>query len=151
MLMRPLRRVEPSAFEQALVGVFSNIPYFAGATVKAIALDSKRTFDDVAAGASGLGFTVMTRGLICFGEPRDGEPCFMAVPGYKHDPNGGAQAIKRGTLRADGTLQWSDIGGGIDLCALTFAGGAFHAVYCAKSGYGPTRIDTSFDGKTWNS
>ncbi len=108
----------------------------------AYALDSGEVFEGVNAGASGLGYTVLTRGFVCFGKPRDGEACFIASPD--------ASPSQRGILDEDGVLVWSNvaIGGGAGFqTALTFAGDAFFAVF--QEIEGPARIATSFDGINW--
>ena len=159
LTMRPVKFVS-GVKQQGLLGVFPESPPYqetggegGTAKVKAIALDSGRVFDGVAAGASGLGYTVLTKGLICFGTPRDGAGCFMAAPTYDYSAFQEEIKIKRGSVASDGELQWQDVdvggGPGGDLIALTFAGGAFHAVFCAELGFGPTRVTTSFDGHTW--
>jgi hypothetical protein len=116
----------------------------------AYALDTGERFSGVNMGASGLGYTVLTAGLVCFGAPRDGDACFMAYPDYNIITNMSQDAIiKRGKLKGDGTvLEWKTAGGGRGLVALTFAGEAFHAVYCDED-TGATRIETSFDGVNW--
>jgi hypothetical protein len=114
----------------------------------AYALDSGESFDGVNMGASGLGYTVLAAGLVCFGKPRDGAACFVACPDYKYMEEGG-DGLKRGILNEEGTdLAWDTTGSGGTgkLIALNFAGEAFFAVY--RDG-DTISIATSFDGKTW--
>lgn len=112
------------------------------------ALDSGDIFSGVNMGASGLGYTVLTTGLVCFGKPRDGPSCFLACTEYNLATDVRAGTIKRGTLNDDGDLVWeSTAEGGEGLVALTFAGDAFHAVYCVDDG---TFVATSFDGLIWS-
>ena len=149
--MRPVKFVS-GVKQQGLLGIFPELPPYQPPTdgeegeegetppakVKAIALDSGRVFNGVAAGASGLGYTVLTKGLVVFGSPRDGAGCFMAAPTYNYSTRQAAVKIRRGAIEKD-ELRWNDVAigseTGAELIALRFAGGAFHAVFC---GSGPT-------------
>lgn len=154
ILTRAIRLEWTEGEFQPLLAVYTGSPPV-DKTPVATALDSGQTFDGVNAGASGLGYTVLTKGLVCFGTPRDGVACFLAAPDWKLDAfNTESITIKRGKVETDEDgsqhLRWHDVGGGPGLVALTFAGAAFHAVYCEDSGFGPTKIATSFDGRNWN-
>jgi hypothetical protein len=128
--------------------LFENIQDVMKGIPTAYALDSGEAFPGINMGASGLGYTVLTKGLVCFGQPRDGDACFIAAPGFQYYSNGGSDALKRGFLDADGKLVWKDTGDGTGkLIALAFAGEAFFAVH-AKANGGST-ISTSFDGENW--
>lgn len=136
----------PGAPESEAIGEVMN------GTPTAFALDSGQSFPGVNMGASGLGHTVLTPGLVCFGTPRDGASCFIAAPGFKY-LSGGSDALKRGFLNESGDLVWESTGGGGGkLMALSFAEDAFFATYVDFSGDSPkTNIATSFDGETWSS
>lgn len=154
------RKRQPAGIvvQQGLLAVYDNDNgSIARGSLHAIALDSGQTFSGVNMGASGMGYTVLTGGLVCFGQPKDGEPCFMACPSF--DPAGGGHeaAIMRGT-KSDiiGTeddhsveIKWETVTSG-PVIALTFAGEAFFAVFADASG-GPTMIATSFDGVHFSS
>lgn len=129
---------------------FESIQDVMKGTPIAYALDSGRTFPGVNMGASGLGYTVLTPGLICFGKPRDGDACFLACPGFEYYASyGGSDALKKGILDDDGKLVWSGTGGGGGkLLALTFAEDAFFAIY-DDTATASTTIATSFDGDIW--
>lgn len=134
-------------------GLIAEYPYNTddGLGVPIATAESGEAFSGVAMGASGLGYTVLTKGLVCFGKPRDGAACFMAAADFDIGLSFEKTAsIKRGALDEDGKLKWEPAGGGKGLVALTFAGKAFHAVYLEDKFMGATRIETSFDGKTWN-
>jgi hypothetical protein len=116
----------------------------------ASALDSGDTFENVSSGASGLGYTVLTKGLVCFGQPRDADACFILSSGL-YDPGTLSTTLKKGTLGEDGKLVWQTVASkAVNLAALTFAGNAFFAVYANNFDY-TTIIETSFDGITWTS
>lgn len=128
---------------------FESISEVMQGTPTAYALDSGRTFPGVNMGASGLGYTVFTRGLVCFGKPRDGDACFVVAPEFGYYE--GSDALKKGILDESGELVWSAMGSGGSgkLVALTFAEDAFFATYYDVL----TRTTTiaTFDGHVWSS
>lgn len=125
---------------------FESISEVLKGTPTAYALGSGQVFPGVNMGASGLGYTVLTRGLVCFGTPRGGDACFLACPGFY----AGNYELKRGALDENGRLTWSGAGSGGRLVALSFAEDAFFAVYYNLEA-DITTIATSFDGLTWSS
>jgi hypothetical protein len=145
--------------QQGLLATFDNEEgHHAPGSLKARALDSGQEFPDTNMGASGLGYTVLTRGLVCFGTPRDGEPCFLACPDYFLDTGGQAEVavlrgIKSGLIgnETDHSIEiaWQAVASG-PVVALTFAAGAFFVVYQNTSDGGPTSIATSFDGRNFS-
>jgi len=130
---------------------FESIQDVMRGTPTAYALDSGQSFEGVNMGASGLGYTVLARGLVCFGNPRDGDPCFIACPGYKYYSGEGSDALQRGVLNEEEELAWGPTGGGTGgkLIALSFAEDAFFAVYYDYA-EDSTTIATSFDGIVWS-
>jgi hypothetical protein len=142
--------------QQGLIAYFDNDNGGHGGEVYAVALDSGQKFSGINMGASGMGYTVLTGGLVCFGQPLGGDPCFMACPDYQPD-NGGAEVeILRGTRSNLASnvddpsleIQWQSVTHG-PVLALTFAAGGFFAVYQSQDG-GPTSIASSFDGKNFS-
>jgi hypothetical protein len=115
----------------------------------AIALDSGETFPGIFAGASGTldssTFTVLTNGVVVYGEPRDGDACFMAcIDGM---------TIRRGIQDVDDAdkIAWSTVytvtpsASGYGLSSLSFAGGAFFVTYLTNS-RSASFCAISFDG-----
>ena len=148
----PKRRLPTEAVvQQGLMAVYENdMGGIDRATLRAVALDSGQTFEGVLTGASGMGYTVLTKGLVCFGKPINGEPCFLACPDYY---GGGVNAsimrgVKSGLIGTmdDPSIEigWGEVTSG-NVVALSFAAGAFFVVYQSNDG-GPTSIATSYDG-----
>jgi hypothetical protein len=103
-------------------------------TSAAIALDTGESFSGMNSGATGRlrntkPFTVLSSGVVVYGQPREGDPCFMAcVDGT---------TILRGHQDIGGSMEgivWDPvysvpiIDSSYGLCALSFAGGGFFVV-----------------------
>lgn len=114
------------------------------------ALDSGQTFSDTNMGATGMGYTVLTRGVICFGKPRNGDPCFLACPDCS---NGAFASVLRGTLSDikgnlddfSVELKWESVSEG-KVIAVSFAAGAFFIVYQDPTVHDPVTVEASYDG-----
>jgi hypothetical protein len=121
----------------------------------AYALTTGDVFDNVNMGASGFGYTVLTRGLICFGKPKNGPSCFLVAPDFDlRNPDSFTRSlmIRRGVIDPeddDNRLIWQPVGGGAGLVALSFAGEAFFATYIIGGNNGGARIEMSLDGINW--
>lgn len=113
--------------------------------------------DITATGASGEGFTVIARGgWLVYGEPKDGDPCFIAVT-----PCGG---VYRGVEDED-TIVWTYVCGlnnlplaefygyGFEynstICGVSFAGEMFFIGLAAGNTDDPTFLACSSDGENW--
>jgi hypothetical protein len=135
--------------QQGLVAEYRFTAYPTIGAPTAHALGSGDAFPGVNMGASGSGFTVLTPGLVCYGKPKNGAACFMASPNHDIKMSGQQSAsIVRGVPAAF-HIEWMPAPIGGNLVALTFAGEAFHAVFLDDWGNGGVRIETSFDGETW--
>src|SRR5580765_3377905 len=98
----------------------------------AVALDTGESFHGIATGASGTlknDFTVLSSGVVVYGTPRDGDPCFMACTD--------GITIRRGSQAdLDDPILWetvfivpAEVDSGWGLTALSFAGDAFFVGY----------------------
>lgn len=132
--------------EQALLVTSSN-------PLIAVALDTGETFSGVNSGASGQlllnTFTVLSKGIVVYGKPRNGDACFMACVDEI--------TILRGVQDIDGDMEgivWSPIHSvpltsGRGLTALSFAGDAFFITYSTDTDYLPF-CAVSFDGVSFS-
>jgi len=117
----------------------------------AVALDTGDSFPGISTGATGKlintkPFTVLTPGVVVYGKPQHGDPCFMACTD--------GTTILRGHQDIGGDMEgivWDPVYGANGLCALSFAGGAFFVVYQPGSSQSTTAsCAVSFDGENFN-
>src|SRR5215831_14236965 len=116
----------------------------------ALALDTGETFGGVSTGATGrlVGsqiFTVLTSGIVVYGQPQQGDACFMAcIDGY---------TVLRGHQDVGGDMEgivWDPVYSSANgVSGLSFAGGGFFVVQ-----YGSANLDSacavSFDGENFS-
>jgi len=117
----------------------------------AVALDTGDMFAGMSTGATGKliatkPFTVLTPGIVVYGQPQHGKPCFMACTD--------GTTILKGHQDVGGDMEgivWDSVYGANGLCALSFAGGAFFVVYRpASSGPYDSSCAMSVDGENFS-
>ncbi len=122
-----------------------------GGASTAIALDTGESFSGISTGATGrlisaTPFTVLTPGIVVWGQPRNGNACFMACV------NG--TTILRGIEDVGGDMEgivWNPVYTADGLIALSFAGGGFFVVYQpSDSGRLDSSCAVSFDGLSFS-
>jgi hypothetical protein len=122
-------------------GLLATGSVFSLDTMVAIALDTGESFPGISCGATGNAITVLTSGIVVFGEPRDGDACFMAcIDG---------RTILRGIDDDKGGIAWSPIHNVAGLTALSFAKDAFFVTYSMDKTTDPL-CALSFDGQSFS-